>query len=249
MLLALDVGNTNVTLGTFEGKRLSREWRVKTDPSMRAGALLAEFRKLRLPLAKIAGVAVASVVPPLDKALGQALRLLFGREPVWLTPRSRLGMKLRVKKPGEVGADRIANALAAAGIYGAPAVIVDFGTATTFDCIARNGDYLGGAILPGPNMAARALAEFTAKLPLVPVARPRRVVGKDTVECIQGGLYFGYIGMIEKVMALTLAEMGEPRARKLATGGLARLFQKDLRLVHAPDLTLHGVRIAYEKLA
>lgn len=239
MLLAFDVGNTNITVGAFKGSRLVREWRLPT------GARLPSALRA-VPRWAFRGAAAASVVPAVNAPLERAVRARFGLGLTWLTPRSALGMRLRVRRPREVGADRIANALAAARLYGAPAVVVDFGSATTFDCIARNGDYLGGAILPGPNMAARALAEFTAQLPLVKVRRPARVVGKDTVGCIEAGLYFGYIGMIEKVMALTLEEMGEPRARRLATGGLAGLFKRDLDLALAPDLTLQGVRIAYE---
>lgn len=254
MLLALDAGNTNVTAGVFSGQRLVHRFRIET-----AGASTASLsRVFRAETAGWAGgisaAVFGSVVPRLDRALRRSLFETFGVRPREVGPASRLGMRLRVKTPREVGADRILNALAAFERARGAAVVIDFGTATTFDCVSRKGDYLGGAILPGPNMAAKALNEHTAKLPLVPVARPRRVVGKDTVECIQAGLYFGYLGMIEKVLGLTIAEMrrtGEgARIAVLATGGLSALFGKELPggAVAAPDLTLEGLRIAFSRL-
>ncbi len=243
MLLALDVGNTNVTAGLYAGRRLLSQWRHETRAA--AAQLAAAARRHK---AAVSGVVIGSVVPPVDGELRTAVKKAFVVEPVFIGPRSPLGMKLRVKTPSQVGADRILNAVAAQELYGTPAVVLDFGTATTFDVVSRGGDYLGGAILPGPKLAAEILYERTAKLPLVPVARPRRVIGRDTVECIQAGLYFGYLGMIEKVLALTLRELGA-RPKVIATGGLARLFLKELKGVrHAPDLTLDGLRIAYERL-
>ena len=249
MLLAVDVGNTNLTVGVFAGDRLVRQWRLETDPRRSAAwyarALKCPFRKLdALPDAVVYG----SVVPPLDKTLEAAFAQAFGVKAVAVTPRSKLGLKLKVKTPGQVGADRVLNALALKALVGAPAVAIDFGTATTFDCLDKNGDYIGGAILPGPNSAARALHEFTAKLPLVKVRKPRSVIGKDTVSCIEAGLYYGYVGMIREVLARTMAEMGG-RPAAIATGGLAPLFLKDLPGVRGePDLTLHGLRFAHEIL-
>jgi|SRR5579883_312597 len=248
MLLALDVGNTNVTVGAFEGERLRDQWRHETR-CFSAPALLSAARKRRV---RVTAAIYGSVVPELGGEVRKALRS-FGVPSVGIGPRSALGMRLLVERPGQVGADRILNAVAAAELYGAPAVVVDFGTATTFDCISGRGDYLGGAILPGPNMAAQALAEKTAKLPLVQVRRPRRVIGRETVECIEAGLYYGYLGMIEKVLTLTKQELrqsGETgRVRAIATGGLSALFLRDLRgFIHAPDLTLQGLRLSYERL-
>ncbi|MDE2290573.1 MAG: type III pantothenate kinase, partial [Elusimicrobia bacterium] len=164
-------------------------------------------------------------------------------------PGSPLGLRLAVRTPREVGADRVLNALAARELYGAPAVVVDFGTATTFDCLSRRGDYLGGAILPGPRLAAKALALHTAKLPEVDIAPTRRVIGRDTVECIQAGLYWGYVGMIEGLLRRTLRELKAPRAKVLLTGGLAPLFAAGIPGArHVPSLTLEGLRLAYERL-
>lgn len=249
MLLAVDVGNTNLTVGAFAGDRLVRQWRLETDPrrgsAWYARALKCPFRKLSgLPDAAVYG----SVVPALDRTLEAAVKSAFGLKAAAVTPRSPLGLKLKVKTPSQVGADRILNVLALKALVGVPAIAVDFGTATTFDCVDKAGNYIGGAILPGPNSAARALHEFTAKLPLVKVRRPASVIGTDTVSCIEAGLYYGYVGMIREVLARTMAEMGG-RPAVAATGGLAPLFLADLPGVrHLPDLTLQGLRCAYEIL-
>ncbi len=249
MLLALDVGNTNITAGAFQGPRLARQWRIETAEALgsrRLGALL--LRGAGRLAAKFKAVVYGSVVPALDRPLERALGAALGLRPLGITPRTPLGIKLLVDSPKQVGADRLLNALAAHRLVEGPAVVIDFGTATTFDCVSGRGDYLGGAILPGPKMAARALAMGTAKLPEVAIRKPRRAIGKNTVECIEAGVYFGYLGMIEKLLELTLREMPGRRPRILATGGLARLFYKDLgpavRL--APDLTLQGLRLAHE---
>jgi len=249
LLLAVDVGNTNLTVGAFAGDRLVRQWRLETDPRRSADwyarALKCPFRKVEaMPDAVVYG----SVVPPLDRTLEAAVKKAFGVSPLAVGPRSRLGLKLKVKTPGQVGADRVLNAVALKATVGGPAIAIDFGTATTFDCVDAAGDYVGGAILLGPNSAARALHEFTAKLPLVKVRKPARAIGKDTVECLEAGLYFGYLGMIREVLGRTMAEMGG-RPAAVATGGLAPLFLPDLPGVrHEPDLTLHGLRFAHEIL-
>jgi type III pantothenate kinase len=249
LLLAVDVGNTNLTVGVFAGERLVRQWRLETD-LRRSSAWYA--RALKCPFRKIGGLpdrlVYGSVVPPLDATLESALRAAFGLKPLAIGPRSRLGLRLKVKTPDQVGADRVLNALALKALVGTPAIAIDFGTATTFDCVDAAGDYVGGAILLGPNSAARALHEFTAKLPLVKVRKPATVIGKDTTHCMEAGLYYGYLGMIREVLARTRAELGG-RARVVATGGLAPLFLDDLPGVRRePDLTLHGLRIASEIL-
>lgn len=247
MLLAVDVGNTNLTVGAFAGDRLVRQWRITTDLRRNSGWYA---RALRGPLGKVRDVSVVygSVVPPLDKTLERAALQAFGLKPLAVGPSSKLGLQLKVKTPNQVGADRVLNAVALKHMAGGPAIAVDFGTATTFDCVDAAGDYIGGAILLGPNSAARALHEFTAKLPLVNVRKPRTVIGKDTVHCLEAGLYFGYVGMIREVLARTMAEMGG-RPAVVATGGLAPLFLKDLPGVrHEPDLTLHGLRYAHDIL-
>ena len=248
MLLAVDVGNTNLTVGVFAGDRLVRQWRLETDPRRSAAwyarALAGPARKAGVVTAAVYG----SVVPSLDKTIDAAIRKAFAVRPLAVGPRSKLGFALKVRTPSQVGADRVLNALALKAIVGAPAIGVDFGTATTFDCVDAAGDYIGGAILLGPNSAARALHEFTAKLPLVKVRKPASAIGKDTVSCLEAGLYFGYLGMIREVLGRTRAEMGG-RPAVVATGGLAPLFLSDLPGVrHEPDLTLRGLRIAHRIL-
>jgi type III pantothenate kinase len=245
LLLAVDVGNTNLTVGVFAGDRLLRQWRLETDPRRSVDWYA---RALKCPFRKVAGLpttaAVGSVVPAMDAVLSAAIRKSFGFRPTFVTPSSPLGLKLKVKTPAQVGADRILNALSLRELFDGPSIAIDFGTATTFDCVNGNGAYIGGAILLGPNSAARALHEFTAKLPLIKVRKPRTVIGKDTEHCLEAGLYYGYLGMIREVLARTKAEMGG-KAKVAATGGLAPLFLKDLPGVrHEPDLTLNGLRIA-----
>ncbi|MBI3300238.1 MAG: type III pantothenate kinase [Elusimicrobia bacterium] len=248
MLLAVDAGNTNLTLGLFRGERLAALGRVETHPprgAFQARAVAAFARRRAGP--RLSGFVFATVVPALRPVLLAAGRLL-GQKPLEVGPGTPLGLKLAVRRPSQVGADRVLNALAARELCGLPAVVVDFGTATTFDCLSRRGEYLGGAILPGPRLAAKALALHTAKLPEVRIVPTRRVIGKDTVECIQAGLYWGYLGMIERVLKESLREMRTPEARVILTGGLAPLFAKRLPgAKHVPDLTLQGLRLAYER--
>jgi len=240
LLLAVDVGNTNLTVGVFAGDRLVRQWRIQTD-LRRSSVWYA--RALKRPF-RVTHAVVGSVVPGLDAVLAKAILHSFAVKPTFITPSSPLGLKLSVKTPTQVGADRILNALALRDLTDGPSIAIDFGTATTFDCVDAGGAYVGGAILLGPNSAARALHEFTAKLPLIKVRKPRSVIGKDTEQCIEAGLYYGYLGMIREVLARAKKELGG-RPVVAATGGLAPLFLKDLPGVrHEPDLTLNGLRIA-----
>jgi type III pantothenate kinase len=250
LLLAVDAGNTNLTVGVFAGDRLVRQWRLETDlrrtSDWYAKALRCPFRKI-VGLPKYA--VVGSVVPQLDSVLAAAIHKAFGLKAAFVTSSSPLGLKLNVKTPKHVGADRILNALALRDLFKGPSIAIDFGTATTFDCVDASGAYIGGAILLGPNSAARALNEFTAKLPLVTVRRPRSAIGKDTKECLQSGLYFGYLGMIREVLERTRREMGG-KQQIVTTGGLAPLFLDDLPGVrHEPDLTLRGLRLAGELIS
>lgn len=259
MLLAIDIGNTNVTLGAFEGDRLAGFWRLATDlrkTSDEYGTqILSCLNHGPRASREIQAVVYGSVVPRLNPVFDAVARKYLKTRALGIGPATPLGLKLRVDFPGEVGADRVMNALAVWKLFGGPSIVLDFGTATTFDCVSRRGEYLGGAILIGPGMAAKALADQTAQLPEVEVRRPGRVIGKNTVECIQAGLFFGYLGMVEKVLNLTLKEMGgggkrsgERPIKVYATGGLADLFAGHLRKVRkvVPDLTLQGLRLAYE---
>ncbi|MBI4677794.1 MAG: type III pantothenate kinase [Elusimicrobia bacterium] len=254
LLLAVDVGNTSLTAGVFRGERLVRRGRLATKASLERGSLSARLAScvgmggLR---AGLMAVVFASVVPPLDRKLSAALRERFRCPVLAVTPASPLGIPLKVKAPREVGADRIVNALAARELVGAPAVVVDIGTAATVDCVTAKGEYAGGAIMPGPGMAAEALRERTAKLPFVEPGRALRAVGTDTVECIRSGLYFGYLGMVRGMVEATLEEMGEDGVKVVLTGGYAKLYGRGLgpEFCIMPDLTLQGLRLAYDILA
>jgi len=242
-LLVIDAGNTNLTFGLYRGERLARRSRMESVPAPAPSALSRRIASF----GKIDAIAIASVVPSLDARLGKAARAACGQAPFELTPRSRLGIRLLVDTPNSVGADRLANALAAHRAARGPAIVVDFGTATTFDCVDGRGDYLGGARLPGPGVASRALSLKAEKLPEIPIRPMRRVIGKNTVECLQAGLYFGYLGMIDRVLEETIREMGGKKPPAvLVTGGLGRLFCGALRrpAVYLANLTLEGIRLA-----
>lgn len=250
MLLAIDVGNTNVTVGAFDGGKLAHLWRLATDPRKTAdeyATVLTSCLQHDAAASTVKHVAIGSVVPALTGTFVTIAKRYFQADPVVVDHRTPTGIKLDVDNPSEVGADRILNALAAFKIYGGPVVVLDFGTATTFDCVSKKGYYQGGAILVGARLAADALAEKTAKLPQVEIRKPRRIIGRNTVECIQAGLYWGYLGMVERVLDLTLEEMGG-KPRILVTGGLGELFVGALsrKCTMAPDLTLQGLRLAYE---
>lgn len=236
-ILCVDVGNTNIVLGLFHGKRLEWAKRFETQEGIR---LLKKFL-----LKSVDGIAVASVVPSLDLALKNLLKKKFGVNPLFVTSRIRLPIKLKVKRPSQVGADRIANAVAAGGRGGI--IVVDFGTATTFDVISAKGEYLGGPIAPGIGIANAALHEKTAKLPLVKIARPKRVIGKETAECIQAGVLFGYAGLVEGLIARIRKEYGD-RMKVIATGGLAPLVARECCSIQKVDsfLTLKGLKSIYD---
>ncbi|MBI3550862.1 MAG: type III pantothenate kinase [Elusimicrobia bacterium] len=259
MLLAIDVGNTNITVGAFDGERLVKLWRLATDLKKTAdemGVVLSTLVAKDAPDRKVDAAVYGSVVPALNPTVETAVSRFFGVAAIAVTTKSKIGVTLKVDHPSEVGVDRFVNALAVAKMYGAPAVVLDFGTATTFDCVSASGAYVGGAILLGPRTAAKALVEHTAQLPEVEIKKPKKVVGTNTVECIQAGLYYGYLGMIDRILEETIAEMKAKHARGkairvIATGGLAGLFAKDLPKVKGivPDLTLQGLRLAYDAIS
>ncbi|HLE05595.1 MAG TPA: type III pantothenate kinase, partial [Anaerolineales bacterium] len=197
---------------------------------------------------RISSVIISSVVPPLQSSLEEMAHRYFGIAPLVVGPGIKTGMPILYDSPREVGADRIVNAVAAFEAYGGPAIVVDFGTATTFDAVSGKGEYLGGIIAPGIGIAAEALFERTAKLPRIDIAKPKSVVGKNTVSSMQAGLFFGYLGLVEGIVTRMREEMGgEPVV--IATGGLAHLILSESQLIHHVDplLTLTGLRIIYER--
>ena len=252
MLLCIDIGNTNITFGLYEGARLGPRWRIRTIHEKMPdeyGILMDQlFRHRGNRPDQVTGVALASVVPPLTRTFEQACRDYLDQAPLVVDAGVRTGVRVRYENPrDDVGADRVVNAAAVRVLYGLPACVVDFGTGTTFDAVSAEGDYLGGAIAPGIGIAARALFERTAKLPRVELARPPAAIGRNTVHSIQSGLLFGYVGLVEGMVARFKAELG-PETRVVATGGLAEIIASETDVIEVVDpwLTLHGLQIIYE---
>jgi len=252
MLLALDVGNTNTTIGLFEGKQLRMHWRLSTrrdGTGDEYGMLISNLLHLAgLESSQVSALILASVVPPLQSSLEEMARRYFRIVPIVVDSRIKTGMPILYDSPHEVGADRIVNAVAAFEVYGGPAIVVDFGTATTFDAVSVKGEYLGGVIAPGIAIAAEALFERTAKLPRIDIAKPTSVVGKTTVASMQSGLFFGYLGLVEGIVTRMRGEMGgDPTV--IGTGGLAHLILAESPTIQHVDplLTLTGLQIIYER--
>jgi type III pantothenate kinase len=249
-LFCLDIGNTNIVMGLFEGEILTAHWRIATVHRRMADEyamlILDLFERAAQQPAAVAGVAIASVVPPLTGIFEKIANRYFDQAPMVVGSRVRTGVQIRYDNPQEVGADRIVNAVATYRRYGGPACVVDFGTATTFDAISTEGDYLGGAIAPGIGIAAEALFQRTAKLPRIDLVRPPTVIGKNTVHSMQSGMLFGYVGLVEGLVARFLSELG-PDTKVIATGGLAPLIASETDVVHTVDpwLTLEGLRLIW----
>ena len=252
LVIAIDAGNTNTVYGVYRGAELVDAFRISTSTERTAdehGAfLLPLFARRGLDPAAARGVVIASVVPPLRATLERISRSFFGAEPLFVEPGVRTGLPIRYDNPAEVGADRIVNALAARELYGAPAVVVDFGTATTFDVVNAKGEYTGGVIAPGLMISAEALFSHAARLHRVDVRKPDQVVGRTTVGAMQSGLYWGYIGLVDGILDRLLAETGESPVI-LATGGQAELIAPGSRHIRTVDpmLTLAGLRLVYER--
>jgi type III pantothenate kinase len=254
MLLALDVGNTNIHLGIFRGTELLAHWDVSNNRDRTAdelGLLLRQlFASRGFDAVGLRGAAIASVVPMVTAAVGAAVRRSFGVEPFVLGPGADTGIAVRYGDPREVGADRIANAVGGYARYGGPLIVVDFGTATTFDAIAADGAYLGGAIAPGLRISIEALSQRAARLPRIELVRPERAIGTNTEASMQAGIIFGYAGLVEALVGRISREIGgSPRV--VATGGLAELIVRETGAVPLVDqhLTLEGLRLIWERSA
>lgn len=253
LLLALDVGNTHVTVGVFQKDKLLRTWRLRSDAHATADELGLQLAGLLKIAARqtdqVQGVIIASVVPAMDGPLEQACLTYLHLKPLLVGPGVKLGITNRYKNPEEVGADRLVNAVAVHHRFKQAAIVIDFGTATTIDCVSRKGDYLGGAICPGLELAAELLSTRTAKLPKVTFqTAPRRALGQTTKESLQNGLFWGYIGLVEGLLHRLTKEMAS-KPVVIATGGLSSLLGPHIKSCShiAPDLTLEGLRLIWEK--
>lgn len=251
MLLVLDVGNTNTTLGVYDGARLTHSWRLTSERQRTMdeyGIMCRTLLELAaLDSSSIGGIAISSVVPPLDFTLRKMAEVYFHIEPLFVSA-ANAGITILYDDPHEVGADRIVNAVAALAKYGAPCIVVDFGTATTFDAISRAGEYLGGIISPGIQISADALFQRAARLRNTEIRRPDKLIGTNPTGSIQSGLYYGNIGLVDGVLTRMIQELGVG-TRVVATGGLAPLISRGSQLIEAvdPDITLEGLRLIYER--
>ena len=252
MLLAVDIGNTNIALGLFDGKKLCQHWKIRSErekTSDEYGIVLLNLLSLaHLGAQDIKSVILSSVVPPLTPVFQDLSQELLAVRPLVIGPGLKTGMPILYENPQEVGADRVVASVAAFEKYGGPAIVVDFGTATTFDAISGHGEYLGGAIAPGIQIAAEALYLKTAKLPRIEIKKPRQAIGRTTVISMQSGLYFGYIGLVANIISEISKELGE-EIKVVATGSFASQIYSDLKQIDhlEPFLVLEGLRIIYER--
>ncbi len=251
MLLVLDVGNTKTMVGVYSGGKWVADWRITTHLDHMADEYYVLLKSLledaNLSFRDISGAALASVVPPLTATFEELIVRILGKKPVIVGPGVRTGIQIKIDNPKEVGADRIANTAAVHKLHGGPAIVLDLGTATTFDVVSKDGDYLGGAIAPGLGIAADALVRRTAKLPKVELTFPESAVGRNTVAAMQSGLVIGYVGLVKELVARLKKEVGG-NPKVIATGGMAEMIAAWTEVIDivSPRLTLEGIRIIYE---
>jgi type III pantothenate kinase len=253
MILVMDVGNSNIVLGVYEGKKLLYHWRMGTDREKTSDEfgmfIVSLFNNEKIDIRSVEAVIIASVVPPIMYSLEHAIKKYFKLEPMIIGPGLKTGINIKYENPREVGADRIVNAVSAFETYGGPLIIVDFGTATTFCAITSKGEYLGGVICPGVKISAEALFQKAAKLPRIELAKPESVIGRNTVVSMQSGIVYGYVGQVDYIVNRMKKEMKEDNIKVIATGGLARLISIESTSINEINgfLTLEGLRIIYEK--
>lgn len=252
VLLAIDIGNTNIVLGLYQGDRLADHWRIGTrihSTSDESAALLESLLHLTPhDPARVSAAIISCVVPPLLPIYERTCTKLFGCDPIIVEPGLRTGMPIQVDNPREVGADRIVNSVAAFALLGGPAISIDFGTATSFDCISESGAFLGGAISPGLTLSLEALVQRASKLSSVEIERPPSAIGRNTIHSLQSGIFFGYAGMVDSIVERLRSELGG-HAHVVATGGLAHVIAAGTRTIRRvePFLTLRGLRLIWER--
>ncbi|WP_405105871.1 type III pantothenate kinase [Paenibacillus sp. FSL K6-1217] len=253
MILVVDIGNTNIVLGVYRGSELLHHFRLSTARQSTVdeyGVMIHNlFSMSNLSFRDVEGVIISSVVPPLVQVIVEMCVKFIGKDPLLVGPGIKTGLNLRYENPREVGADRIVNAVAAIEQYKCPLVVVDFGTATTFDCIDAGANYLGGAIVPGLGISTEALYLRASKLPRIELEKPKKVIGRNTVHAMQAGIIFGYAGQVEGIVRRIKQEMNAPVLKVIATGGLASLIASETECIDEvnPMLTLEGLRIIYNR--
>jgi len=252
LLLAIDIGNTNVVLGLLDGKQLIHHWRLGTQRTYTSDECAAVLRSLfdlaELTTESVGASIISCVVPPLLPIYERMVEKSFETRPLVVGPGTRSGMPIRVDNPPEVGADRIVNAVAAHELMGGPVIALDFGTALTFDCVSRAGEFVGGVIFPGILVALQGLVDRASRLSSIEILKPPHVIGRNTVHMLQSGMLYGYAGLVDQTVNRIREELGE-EARVLATGGLAHLVAAESRTIERvePFLTLEGLRLIYER--
>lgn len=253
MILVCDVGNTNIVLGVYEGEKILRAWRISTDRNKTSDEYGVSIKQLfeyeNLDIDDIDSILISSVVPTIMHALENMSRRYFKKEPVIIGPGIKTGINIKYDNPKEVGADRIVNAVAAYEKFGGPIIIVDFGTATTFCAISENGDYLGGVISPGIIISSEALFQKASKLPRVELIKPEKVLNKNTINSMQAGIIYGYVGMVDYLIDKMEDELGVKSKEVIATGGLSSVIASESKKITKIEkmLTLEGLRLIYEK--
>lgn len=253
MVLTLDIGNTNTKTAIFDGQTLVKYWRLNTNTSATSdeigATLYGLFQHAGLSMSMITGIILSSVVPTVNYTIEHMCRSYFDQDPMTVVPGIKTGINIKYENPKELGSDRIANAVAAHAIYGCPCIFIDFGTATTFGVIVGRAEFIGGAICPGLKISSEALVSGAAKLPRVEIVRPESVIGRNTVSGMQAGIFYGYAGLVNHIVAKIKEELGSQDIRVVATGGLSRLIASETNAIDVIDglLTLKGLRLIYER--
>jgi type III pantothenate kinase len=253
MILVLDIGNTNIGLGVYEGQELHAHWSMTTDREKSSDELglflVSVFRYKGIDVKSIKDVVIASVVPSFTHSLERTIRDFFKVDPIIIGPGIKTGINIKTENPKEVGSDRVVNAVAAYEIYGGPVIIVDFSTAITFCVVSKKGEYLGNIICPGIKISTEALFNKAAKLPRVDIIKPEEVIGKNTVSSMQSGIVYGYVGMVDYIVERIKKEIKQDKVKVIATGELANLIASESKTIDQVNrfLNLEGLRIIYEK--